>query len=212
MRMSRTRKSALWAAAIAGAIVLSGATTANASTVSGENSAEAVFEAVYYSSDPVAAIAALSPQERALFDAWVTPVPVVTSTTWEEPAPTTIDQSGSQEFSARAASCSNFTQRGTFQNQAGGKLGEFWTTGQGCRSGNSVTSVSYIDGGGLTTGLGWSYVGKTTNKGISGNVGKVYGAYTFKLNIAGVEVQRPTYCARTIHNLASTYGDGGCGL
>ncbi|MFF2276930.1 hypothetical protein [Agromyces sp. NPDC058126] len=75
-----------------------------------------------------------------------------------------------------------------------------------------MISVAYVDGGGRTSGVGWSYVGKTTAKNLTSGTGKVYGKYTFKLVLGGVEFQRPDYCARTIHTSSTTYGDGVCGF
>lgn len=167
--------------------------------------AEQVFNRVIGSDDPAAAVKALSPSDHVLFEKW---------TTVSEPIETTVEEPAlASPVAARAAAvCGNFTKRGYFNNGVGAKLGEYWTTGQSCRTNGKLTSVKFTDGGGKTHGLGWSYKGKQTGSGIVGSTGYVYGKYTFELNIAGVQVQKPSYCARTVHTAAVSTGDLVCGL
>lgn len=203
---SLARMRAVGVATLVALLVVGGSTAAkfapSESDAQTASDAETVFVSVYTAQDPAAVLAALSAEERQLFDQWTTIDRVISS----------ADDFAAPPPEEGVVACSSFTQRGSFVNQLGAKLGDFWTTGQGCRDGAAVTSVAYLDGGGTTSALGWSYVGRTSNKGIINGVGKVYGAYTFKLVIGGVEVQRPTYCARTIHTSATTYGDGVCGI
>lgn len=188
-------------------LVGAGAVSAQASEPNTAAAAEAVFVEVLEAPDQAAELQSLSPQERELFDLWTTPVVSEITTTF-----TPDKATGKSSIAAAAAACGSWRQNGSFSNQVGAKLGDFWTTGQGCRSGSSVTSVSYLDGGGRTSGIGWGYTGKTTAKGVVRNVGYVYGQYNFKLNIAGVDVQKPSYCARAIFTTAVSRGDLACGL
>lgn len=113
---------------------------------------------------------------------------------------------------AARAACSTYTTRGSFSNQLEAKLRDFWTTGSACRSGNSVRSVSFVDGGGRTSSLGWSHTGSSTGKGISSNTGYVYGQYKFMLQLGPAVAQEPSYCARTVHTIGADFGDTRCGL
>lgn len=196
---------AVAAVAIIAGLTVGAVVPANAATGDETAAAEAVFTNVYNAPDPEAALAGLSSTDRALFDKWVTPVFKVESVT---PAP----KSAKASTTAARAACSQYTTRGSFSNQVGAKLGDFWTTGSACRSGNSVTSVSFVDGGGRTSALGWSYTGSSTGKGISNNTGYVYGQYKFKLQLGPVVAQEPSYCARTVHTLGADFGDSRCGL
>ncbi|SIS19991.1 hypothetical protein [Microbacterium sp. RURRCA19A] len=195
---------AVAAVAIVAGLTVGAVAPANAATGNETAAAEAVFTTVYNAPNPEAALAKLSKTDRALFDKWVTPVFKVESVT-----PT---KSATTSATAARASCSQYTTRGSFSNQVGAKLGEFWTTGSACRSGSSVTSVSFVDGGGRTSALGWSYTGSSTGKGISRNTGYVYGQYKFKLQLGPVVAQEPSYCARTVHTLGADFGDTRCGL
>jgi hypothetical protein len=190
------------------ALLLSGATAANASAPSPDSTAtaaESVFMSVLNSPDQATALKKLSAQDRILFDLWTTPV--VSKIT------TTIVTPKSQPLAAIAATtCSSWTQRGQFNNQLGQKLGSFYTTGTACKSASTMTTATFTDGGGSTSALGWSYTGKTTGQGIINNVSYIYGAYKFKLNIAGVDVQQPTYCARARISPVVATGDFTCGL
>jgi hypothetical protein len=220
-KRARGVMSAVLASAAAAVLCFGMAAPAQAATGSAGDSskskqAEAVFEKVYYAEDPAATLSTLSTGDRALFDAW-TSVGKVEVSKSVSPAPITnaapsVSTDSVSLAAVAAAACSSYTYRGAFYNSLGGKLGDFWTTGQACRTGSTVSSVSFLDGGGKTSALGWRYDGRTTGKGISSNVGKVYGAYTFKLNIAGVDVQQPTYCARTVHTGGADFGDFVCGL
>jgi len=184
-----------------------GAVSAQASVPDSAAAAEAVFAEVVSAQDQAAALESLSPQDRKLFDLWTTPVLDEISTTFTPDAAEDASPLG-----VGVAACGSWRQAGSFSNKVGAKLGDFWTTGQGCRSGSTVTSASYLDGGGRTSGIGWSYTGKTTGKGVVRNVGFVYGQYSFKLNVGGVDVQHPSYCARAIFTSNVSRGDLACGL
>lgn len=185
-------------------MVGAGAISAEASESHTADAAEAVFTQVLEAPDQAAELDSLSPADRELFDLWTTPVvdEVATTFTPDVAAP----------WSSTAATCGSWRQGGVITNRVGAKLGHFWTTGRGCRSGGRVTSVSYLDGGGRTSGIGWSYTGRTTAQGVVHNIGYVSGRYSFRLNIAGVDVQKPSYCARAVFTTAVSRGDLACGL
>ncbi|MWV74469.1 hypothetical protein [Rathayibacter rathayi] len=187
------------AAALLAVIMLSPAAIANEGTIAVE--AKFVYDSVATSPEPQAKFGSLSPEEKSLFEIWITPTSSHITTT----------QSSVSTISA-LDDCRTYTTRGSFSNQVGSTLGEFWTTGQACTDGSSIVTADYIDGGGRTDAFGWGYVGSDAGQGVSDGAGFVYGSHHFRLTIAGVDVQQPSYCARSVFTLAASHGDDRCGI
>jgi len=156
------------------------------------------------SPDTEAAFAALTPAEQA----------VVLEAAQVDHVTTTSDEA-EQAAQARAmavAGCYNYTARSAFYNSFGQTLGTMWTTGQICYNGSKVTSAKFVDGGGATQFIGWSYAGRTSaSAAVSGGGGYAYGAYTFRFAlVAGF--QEPIYCARVVGTSVAGHGDTRCGI
>lgn len=199
--MGRARKQAiaLAAAATLATVAVSPAATANEVALAGD--AKAVYDSIATSPEPEAKLASLTPAEKSLFEVWITPTSTQIATT----------ESKASVFSSQD-DCRTYTTRGSFSNQVGGTLGEFWTTGRACADGSSIVTADYVDGGGHTSAFGWSYVGSDTGQGVFDGAGFVYGSYRFTLNLGGFDVQQPSYCARSVFTLAASHGDTACGI
>lgn len=191
-------------------IVSLGSTSAIAEETEDVNAeASRIANEIASASDPAAALADLAPTERAIFDKWATPAaPEVT--TEIEPLP--VSRLPKLAGTTATTTCSSYTQRGAFYNQLGAQLGNFWTTGRACYEGTKISSTRFIDGGGRTSFLLWSYAGKSTGKGTESNVGYIYGKYNFRLTVGGVVAQSPSYCARAIISRVVSQGDYRCGI
>ncbi|MWV30920.1 hypothetical protein [Rathayibacter iranicus] len=190
---------AIAAAATMASVAVSPATTASEKTVATD--AKIVYDSVVASPDPEVKLQSLTPQEKSLFEIWIKPTSTQMTTT----------ESNASAMSA-LDNCRTYTTRGSFSNQVGAILGKFWTTGRACADNSSIVTADYVDGGGQTSAFGWSYVGSDTGHGVSDGAGFVYGSYHFKLNIGGIDIQQPSYCARSIFTLAASHGDSVCGI
>lgn len=199
--MGRARKQLFAVAAAATLAIVSVSPAAAANEVDLAADAKAVYGSVATSPEPEAKLASLTPAEKSLFEVWIRPTSIQIATT-ESKASVLSSQDD----------CRTYTTRGSFSNQVGGTLGEFWTTGQACADDSSIVTAHYVDGGGRTSAFGWSYVGSDTGQGVSDGAGFVYGSYRFKLNLGGIDVQQPSYCARSVFTLAASHGDTVCGI
>jgi len=155
------------------------------------------------SSNAAAEFQAMSAEQQKAVVEYLTPTSVQTEVVNERVDPTTT----------RAASCYTYTSRAYFNNNIGQQIGSMWTTGRICSSGSTVTSATFVDGGGNTAMPFWSYKGITSKGGgVQRGGGYVYGAYKFELNAVGVPIQTPTYCSRVVGTAIAAHGDTGCGI
>ncbi|GAA0436115.1 hypothetical protein [Leifsonia naganoensis] len=166
--------------------------------------APALIQQLSASDDPQALFESLNQDEREQVLA-LTEVADVRSASDE-------DEQRAKAMARAASGCYTYTARAGFYNSVGQTLGSMWTTGKICYNGANVTSATFVDGGGSTSFIGWSYVGRTSSAGgVSRGAGYVYGAYKFRFGlIAGY--QEPVYCARVVGTSVAGHGDTGCGV
>ncbi|GIT79271.1 hypothetical protein LLS1_09400 [Leifsonia sp. LS1] len=158
---------------------------------------------------------AVSPEPQSTFDAMSSGEQALVRAASEVATVSTTSDQFERERDARsraASGCYSYTARSAFYNSIGQTLGSMWTTGQICYNGATVTSARYLDGGGSTSFIGWSYVGRTSSAaGVSGGGGYAYGAYKFRFAlVAGF--QEPIYCARVVGTSVAAHGDTRCGI
>lgn len=191
------------AIALSIAVALLPAVPASAADAPEQTSGSALIQELSQSPDPQAAFDALGEEQQGQVLELMQPSRVATTSDQAEQRANAL---------ARGASCYTYTARSAFYNSMNMALGNTRTTGQVCYSGSTVTSAKFVDGGGSTSFIGWSYVGRTSAAGgVSGGGGYAYGAYKFRLTLV-VGFQEPVYCSRAVGTAVAAHADTRCGI